>query len=66
MTDTIDLICFKCKHFRRFEGGCEAFPEGIPDEVLIPNRHDEPLRELQDNDIVFEAGEPIIPEDITA
>ena len=23
--EAINLVCFKCKHFRRFEGGCDAF-----------------------------------------
>lgn len=56
MTDTIDLICFKCKHFKPFEGGCEAFPNGIPDVILQENKHNEPL-EGQGNNIVFEEGE---------
>ena len=50
----VDFICFKCKHFRRFEGGCTAFPDGIPDEIAIENDHNNPLPG-QGNDIVFEA-----------
>lgn len=53
MTDTIDLICFDCKHFNPFKGGCEAFPEGIPDKILEDNIHDNPIPG-QDNEIVFE------------
>jgi len=53
MTDTVNLICFECKHFRPEAGGCTAFPEGIPDEILQTNEHSKPLKE-QDNKIVFE------------
>lgn len=53
MTLTIDLICLKCKHFREIEGGCDAFPEGIPDEIILNNEHSNPLP-YQDNNIVFE------------
>lgn len=56
MTETIDLICYKCKHFRPLSGGCDAFPDGIPDEILQTNEHAKPLPE-QKNNIVFEAGE---------
>lgn len=50
----IDLICFRCKHFREIEGGCNAFPEGIPDEITSgENEHSKPLKD-QENDIVFE------------
>lgn len=55
-----DLICFGCKHFNRWEGGCDAFPmpDGIPPEITSgENDHSEPLKD-QKNDIVFEAGEP--------
>ena len=49
--EPVDFICSRCKHFRRFEGGCDAFPDGIPDE--IENDHSKPLPD-QENDIVFE------------
>ena len=52
--EAIDLICLRCKHFRRFEGGCDAFPDGIPDEIVAGfNNHSKPLP-FQPNDIVFE------------
>jgi hypothetical protein len=55
--EAVDLICFKCKHFRRFEGGCDAFPDGIPDEIVIdPNNHSKPLS-FQTNNIVFEPAD---------
>lgn len=53
--ETKDLICFKCKHDRPLSGGCDAFPEGIPNEILFRNKHSRPLKE-QGNDIVFEPG----------
>ncbi len=52
--EAIELICSKCKHFRRFDGGCDAFPDGIPDEITSgENNHSEPLKGQQ-NRIVFE------------
>ena len=54
--EATQLVCFKCKHFRRFtgDGGCNAFPKGIPDEITSgKNEHKKPLKE-QKNDIVFE------------
>lgn len=45
MTETKNLICFKCKHFRHVEGGCEAFPDGIPAKILLTNKHDNPIKE---------------------
>ena len=56
MTTTKKLICFKCKHWKIHEMGCNAFEE-IPDEVLINNEHNKPLPD-QDNDLVFEEGDP--------
>lgn len=50
-----ELICFSCKHLRRFEGGCSAFPDGIPKEITSEeNDHSKPLKD-QENDIVFES-----------
>ena len=52
--EATELICSKCKHFRRTEGGCDAFPAGIPDEITGgENKHTAPLPN-QGNDIVFE------------
>jgi hypothetical protein len=59
--ETANLICFKCKHFfgntDKLEIGCEAFEDGIPDEVLLTNEHSKPLPD-QGNTIVFEQVEP--------
>lgn len=50
----VNLVCFQCKHLRIFEGGCDAFPDGIPDEITSgENEHSKPLPN-QGNDIVFE------------
>ena len=50
----VNLVCFRCKNFRRFKGGCTAFPDGIPDEITSgKNRHSQPLKG-QKNKIVFE------------
>lgn len=53
MTTTRELICFKCKHYRLFDGGCDAFPDGIPDQILLTNKHSKPIPN-QGNKIVFE------------
>ena len=52
--EAVELVCFKCKHFKRIEGGCAAFGDDIPDEITSgENEHNVPLPE-QDNVIVFE------------
>lgn len=51
--ETIKLICFECVHFRPNRGGCDAFPDGIPDEILGTNKHSKPIPG-QKNKIVFE------------
>jgi hypothetical protein len=55
--DTINPICDHCVHFRPYSGGCDAFPDGIDDAVLLYNEHDQVLPGQQ-NDIVFEDGTP--------
>jgi hypothetical protein len=61
MTETIDLICNRCKNTNPYRAGCEAFPEDIPIEILLTNEHSIPLPG-QKNNIVFE---PIIEENLT-
>jgi len=52
--ESVDLICFNCKHFRIIEGGCNAFPDGIPEQIMSGmNDHSKPLKD-QKNEIVFE------------
>lgn len=48
-----ELICMNCKHFREFEGGCDAFPDGIPEIIIETNEHNKPLPE-QKNNIIYE------------
>ncbi len=50
---TKNLICFGCKHWREIGRGCNAFPDGIPELVLMTNKHDKPLP-LQNNELVYE------------
>lgn len=59
MSETINLICDHCIHVRPgWEGGgCAAFPDGIPNQILQENKHDKPLKE-QDNDLVFTPKKP--------
>lgn len=56
--ERIDLICFKCIHFGKPLGGCKAFSNGIPNEILINNMHDRPI-DGQNSNIVFEAANTI-------
>jgi hypothetical protein len=52
--EAVDLICFRCKNFRRFKGGCLAFPSALPAEIRSgQNQHSKPLKG-QKNKIVFE------------
>lgn len=58
MVDPKKFICFHCKHFRPFKGGCDAFPDGIPYEIAeLGQPHNKPLKG-QKNKIVFERGIP--------
>lgn len=52
--EAVNLVCFRCKNYRRFQGGCLAFPSGIPEEIVSgENEHSKPLKG-QRNKIVFE------------
>lgn len=53
MTETINLICFHCKHWQPIKLGCLAFPDGIPDKILRTNKHDKVFKE-QKNRLVYE------------
>lgn len=47
------ILCKNCKNYFN-ELKCQAFPSGIPDEILLKdNNHSKPLKD-QKNDIVFE------------
>lgn len=48
-----NIRCASCKNYFS-DLVCQAFPKGIPEEILIDeNDHSKPLPD-QDNDIVFE------------
>lgn len=50
--------CNNCKHLIKNSMSCEAFPNGIPCEILMSQiPHDKKLKN-QKNDIVFELIEP--------
>jgi len=51
--ESYDFICSSCKHFDRINGGCKAFPDGIPDSINNKNDHNKPLPG-QKNKIVYE------------
>jgi hypothetical protein len=54
-------LCFRCKHYRG-QITCDAFPGGIPDEILISAvDHKEPYE--GDNGIRFEDAGGWIVED---
>lgn len=53
MTVVKDLICDNCKHLNEGGFGCKAFNNGIPDDILVNNNHNSPLKN-QNNNIVFE------------
>ncbi len=51
--EAVNLVCFKCKNFRRFKGGCLAFHYGIPDQVISRQNEHYNLKG-QKNKTVFE------------
>jgi hypothetical protein len=57
MSPKDDYICNRCKHLRALTGGCDAFPDDIPFGMGVLFGHDKPFPE-QNNNIVFEPGEP--------
>ena len=49
--------CLSCKHKYDRKTKCEAFPDGIPEQILFTSSlHLRPLKE-QDNKIVYEPKE---------
>lgn len=48
--------CYNCRHFNRHDSrkfSCAAFPDGIPDEIIMGKPHLKPLPG-QKNKLVFE------------
>jgi len=47
-------VCIDCKHFDKDRWNCPAFPDGIPEPILVgDNDHSKPLPDQQ-NEIIFE------------
>ncbi len=45
--------CIVCKHYY-MSHGCDAFPEGIPEDIANGKVNHISIHPAQDNDIVFE------------
>lgn len=52
-----NILCRKCKHRRPILGGCDAFPDGIPQQIVNGQIEHTKVIEGQKNDIVFEEQE---------
>ena len=46
--------CGTCKHFRRDDFYCLAYPDGIPDELLLGEELHNDVRKDQTGDTIFE------------
>lgn len=50
-------VCMRCKFFNKddfYKNSCEAFPDGIPDEILYEgNKHLKPIPGQKNKKIVF-------------
>jgi hypothetical protein len=65
--EAINLPCSTCKHFNRFgEILCDAFPEGIPEQIVDGSNPHKSIITGQVNDFVYDpqpwANEVRIPE----
>lgn len=57
-------LCLNCKWRRPISGGCEAFPDGIPNEFSRGiEEHREPV-EGQRGEFVFKEGDPFEVEEL--
>ncbi|NUQ00208.1 MAG: hypothetical protein HUU35_10175 [Armatimonadetes bacterium] len=64
MGNNLPVLCDICRHYRQGTGGCDAFPEGIP-QVMFDARHDHRLPYPGDGGIQFEV-EPELGEEAVA
>jgi len=51
------FVCSFCRHYRRIESNCPAFPKGIPNSLIAGGTHDKKI-EGQKTDIVWESKYP--------
>lgn len=54
--ESAEIQCNGCKHHRLYTATCEAFPNGIPKEIIL-GRHDHVNPFPGDHGIRFEARE---------
>lgn len=52
----LDFQCLQCKHYHK-DDECEAFPDGIPDDILDDEFIHDKIHPEQDNEIVFKKKE---------
>ena len=52
--DWFTSSCSSCKHFRRDDFYCSAYPDGIPDELLSGKEKHTEVRKDQIGNTVFE------------
>jgi hypothetical protein len=58
MTSRTPNLCRACERFNVLHGACEAFPEGIPDDILIFGEdHSKPF--AGDHGIRFQPGKSL-------
>jgi hypothetical protein len=55
------IICDLCKHILIVRYTCEAFPEGIPEEILNGKNNHSRILPKQENNIVFGFRNLILP-----
>jgi len=53
MSKNIDAICFSCIHFDEILG-CPAFPDGIPEEILLGENDHSQIIKGQVGKFIFE------------
>jgi hypothetical protein len=53
MSKNLDVICFQCVHFDGILG-CPAFPDGIPEEILLGENDHSQIIKGQVGKFIFE------------
>ena len=52
--DPYTSSCGSCKHFRKDDFYCPAYPDGIPDELLSGKKQHDQVRKDQTGNTIFE------------